>query len=117
MAINLILDRLGHMGEIRSPEEVSSQEAETQRQLDLGADARRAEAAADAARAQEQAAADAAGAQEAADAAAQAEAWRIEQGMAWADVPMGTAFSQYDVEAHGWDSFPHAHARSQSRLR
>ena len=55
----------------------SAQEAETQRQLDLEADARRAEAL----RRQEQAAADAARTKEVADAAAQAEAWRIEQGL------------------------------------
>ena len=107
MAIDLILERCVHSDNTRSPEEVSSQEAATQRQLDLEADARRAEAAADAARAQELAAADAARAQEAAAAAAQAHDWRLAQGMAWADVPMGTSFSQRDAEEHGLESFPH----------
>ena len=27
--------------------------------------------------------------------------------MAWADVPMGTSFSQRDIEEHGWEGFPH----------
>ena len=107
MAINLILDRPKDSGESRSPEEVAAQEAETQRQLDLEADARRAEAL----RRQEQAAADAARAQEVAAAKAnQAEAWRLyrtEAGIAWADVPMGSTFACEDIEAHGWDSFPH----------
>ena len=107
MAIDLILQWLEDSDEPRSPEEVAEQEAWTQCQLDPEADARRAEAL----RRQEQEAADAARAREVADAAAnQAEAWRLyrtEAGMAWADVPMGSSFAQEDIEAHGWDSFPH----------
>ena len=40
--------------------------------------------------------------------------------MAWADVPMGTKFSQEDIEARGWDSFPHmqeAKAAFDRRMR
>ena len=107
MAIDLIFQRLEDSGEIRSPEEVVAQEAWTTRQLELEADARKA----DALRRQEQDAADAAGAQEAADdAASEAEAWRLyrtQAGAAWADVPHGTSFSQEDIEAHGFGAFPH----------
>ena len=107
MAIDMILQRLEDSGETRSPEEVAAQEVWTTRQLELEADARRA----DAHRRQEQDAADAARAQqEAEDAASEAEAWRlwhIEACMAWADVPHGTTFSQEEIEAHGFGAFAH----------